>query len=48
VSEPIDEVDDRGLQHTIKVCDLLRMQSELDRRVDFRLNGSALNEGALW
>lgn len=44
VNGPIDEEDDRKVQHTIKLCDVLLMQDELDRRVDTRLDGSALNE----
>nr|WP_295466564.1 hypothetical protein [Mesorhizobium sp.] len=41
---PIDEEDDRKVQHTIELCDVLLMQDELDRRVDVRLDGSTLNE----
>lgn len=44
VKGPIDEEDDRKVQHTIELCDVLLMQDELDRRVDVRLDGSALNE----
>jgi hypothetical protein len=42
VKGPIDEEDDRKVQHTIKLCDVLLMQDELDRRVDVRLDGSPL------
>lgn len=44
VNGPIDEEDDRKVQHTIKLCDVLLMQDELDRRVDVRLDGSPLEK----
>lgn len=44
VKGPIDEEDDRKVQHTIKLCDVLLMQDELDRRVSVRLGGSSLKE----
>lgn len=44
VKGPIDEDEDRKVQHTIKLCDVLLMQDELDRRVDVRLDGSPLQE----
>lgn len=44
VRGPVDEEDDRKVQHTIKLCDVLLMQDELDRRVDVRLDGSPLQE----
>lgn len=44
VNGPIDEEDDRKVQHTIELCDVLLMQDQLDRRVGVCLDGNPLQK----
>ncbi len=41
---PWDEEQNHRLMHTVRMCEVLLMQDELDRRTPRRLDGSAVNE----